>query len=70
MNTLILSYAVNTVNEPWLVVLIAGLGIALAVSVLWSAFEPKPQPRRFDRRKHARFNQHHTRRAASASGRW
>ncbi len=67
MNTILATYAVNTVNEPWLVVLIAGLGIGLAVAMLWSAFEPKPPARRYDRRRHQ--HQAH-RRTASISGRY
>ena len=69
MNTILATYAVNTVNEPWLVLLIAGLGIGLAVAMLWSAFEPKVPAKRYDRRKHAKFNHGH-RRTASISGRF
>jgi hypothetical protein len=65
---MLLGYVANQVNEPWLILMIAGLGIGLAVSMLWSAFEPKAPTRRYDRRKYTRHFRNPRR--ASISGRF
>jgi hypothetical protein len=60
------AYVANQVNEPWLILMIVGLAVGLMASVLWNAFEPREQRRRYDRRRPERRH----RRTASVSGRF